>query len=210
KKVARRKRRCPVVNMEEHLNKTDEGRGESKVDGGADKRSLSRAIMQEDLAGFLDLVRDDTARIWDADGHGWTALHWACSRGSTVMTYAILQEMQLSKEAGADCDLERPYDVPKLCRQLDLPEKLNGWSPLHLAVIGGHLEVVHLLMEADCDPSAKDKVGDRPIECLKRTKDRDGLAQKLRNALLDLSDTEESSCDSSTVSPLRGGDKCRK
>lgn len=56
--------------------------------------------MQEDIAGFLRLVKEDGACIWDSDGHGWTALHWACSRGSTIMTFAILQEMTLSQEAG--------------------------------------------------------------------------------------------------------------
>lgn len=31
------------------------------------------------------------ANVWDADSHGWTALHWACSRGSAVMTTILLQ-----------------------------------------------------------------------------------------------------------------------
>lgn len=62
-------------------------------------RSLARTIMQEDVTGLLRLVQKG-ACISDNDGHGWTPLHWACSRGSTVMTYAILQEIRLSQAKG--------------------------------------------------------------------------------------------------------------
>lgn len=41
---------------------------------------------------------------------------------------------------------------------LDLREKIGGWTALHLAAIGGHLDVVYMLMEAGCDPRVKDKV----------------------------------------------------
>lgn len=41
---------------------------------------------------------------------------------------------------------------------LNAAEELNGWTPLHLAAIGGHLDVVYLLMEAGCDGHVKDKV----------------------------------------------------
>lgn len=63
-------------------------------------RSLARTIMQEDVAGFLRLVQEEGACVRDTDCHGWSPLHWACSRGSTVMTYAILKEMRSSQEAG--------------------------------------------------------------------------------------------------------------
>lgn len=65
------------------------------------RSSLARTIMQEDVAEFLYLVQEG-ARMWDIDDHGWSALHWACSRGSTVMTYAILQEIRSSQETGGN------------------------------------------------------------------------------------------------------------
>lgn len=55
--------------------------------------------MQEDVAGFSHLVQEGTG-ILDSDGHGWSALHWASSRGSTVLTYGILQEIKLLRETG--------------------------------------------------------------------------------------------------------------
>lgn len=42
---------------------------------------------------------------------------------------------------------------------LNATEGLNGWTPLHLAAIGGHVDVVYLLMEAGCDSRVQDKVG---------------------------------------------------
>lgn len=56
--------------------------------------------MQEDVAEFMHLVQEKGACVSDTDAHNWTALHWACSRGSTVMTYVILREMRASREAG--------------------------------------------------------------------------------------------------------------
>jgi len=67
------------------------------------RSSLARTIMQEDVAEFLRLVQEG-ASVWEFDDHGWTPLHWACSRGSTVLTYAILQEVRSSQEAGGPMD----------------------------------------------------------------------------------------------------------
>lgn len=72
------------------------------------RSSLARTIMQEDVPEFLRLVQEGT-RVWDFDDHGWSPLHWACSRGSIVMTYAILQEMRSSQEAGGHLPLILPH-----------------------------------------------------------------------------------------------------
>lgn len=42
---------------------------------------------------------------------------------------------------------------------LNAKEGLSGWTPLHLAAIGGHIDVVYLLMEAGCDSRVQDRVG---------------------------------------------------
>lgn len=42
---------------------------------------------------------------------------------------------------------------------LNATEGLSGWTPLHLAAIGGHVDVVYLLMEAGCDSRVQDRVG---------------------------------------------------
>lgn len=55
--------------------------------------------MEEDVEGFMRLTREG-ARVSEADAHGWTPLHWACSRGSAVMTHVLLQELRTPEEAG--------------------------------------------------------------------------------------------------------------
>eukprot|EP00903_Cladosiphon_okamuranus_P010315 g9762.t1 len=134
------------------------------------------------------------ASVWDIDDHGWSPLHWACSRGSTVMTFGILQEMRSSQETGPP-RCEETGDA--VSDYLNATETLSGWTALHLATIAGKLDVVYLLMEAGCDPQVKDKVGDRPVNCIRRTRNPGWLAKRMRNALLDLSDSEDSSADES-------------
>lgn len=57
-----------------------------------------------------------------------------------------------------DSGSERADDATDILDCRNLQERLNGWTALHLAAIGGHLDVVYLLMEAGCDPQVKDKV----------------------------------------------------
>jgi ankyrin repeat protein len=41
---------------------------------------------------------------------------------------------------------------------------MNGWLPLHVAAIGGHLEVVYLLLAAGARAGAVDATGDKPAD----------------------------------------------
>ncbi|CAN0408177.1 unnamed protein product [Ectocarpus sp. 8 AP-2014] len=203
-KLDRRKRRCPVVSVHRYPNNTEDD-GEGKEDEGAGKRrSFARVVMQEDVAGFSRLVQEGTG-ILDSDGHGWSALHWASSRGSTVLTYGILQEIKLLREADSSAGEGTDGASNAVAGFLDLRENLGGWTALHLAAIGGHLDVVYMLMEAGCDPRVKDKVGDQPIHCIRRKRKSEGLVKRLRNALLDLSDSEEGSCEENMEPPPRRG-----
>ncbi|CAM9495672.1 unnamed protein product [Ectocarpus fasciculatus] len=210
-KLDRRKRRCPVVNVHRYPNSSeDDGEGKEDEETGKRRRvnsvamplymSFARVVMQEDVTGFSRLVQEGIG-ILDSDGHGWSALHWASSRGSTVLTCGILQEIKLLQEADSSAGEGTDGASDAVVGFLDLREKLGGWTALHLAAIGGHLDVVYMLMEAGCDPRVKDKVGDQPIHCIRRKRTSKGLVKRLRNALLDLSDTEESSCEES-MEPL--------
>eukprot|EP00752_Nemacystus_decipiens_P010115 g9016.t1 len=193
-KLERRRRRCPTVTVEKYLNNDrDEGERTENGEAGIIRPSIARTIMQEDVTEFLRLVQEG-ACVWDSDDHGWSPLHWASSRGSTIMTYAILQEMRSSQEAG-DSGSDSGNAISDY---LNATEKLSGWTALHLAIIAGKLDVVYLLMEAGCNPQVKDKVGDKPVNCIGRIRNSGGVARRLRNALLDLSDSEDGSCDEST------------
>lgn len=52
---------------------------------------------------------------------------------------------------------------------LNATERLSGWTPLHLAAIGGHVDVVYLLMEAGCDARVQDKVGFHHYDTISKT-----------------------------------------
>ncbi|CAM9805159.1 unnamed protein product [Ectocarpus sp. 12 AP-2014] len=139
-KLDRRKRRCPVVHVHRYPNNSEDD-GEGKEDKGAGKRRRASIVMQEDVAGFSHLVQEGTG-IFDSDGHGWSALHWASSRGSTVLTYGILQEIKLLREADSSAGEGTDGASDAVAGFLDLRENLGGWTALHLAAIGGHLDVV--------------------------------------------------------------------
>jgi len=46
---------------------------------------------------------------------------------------------------------------------LDLPSKNYGWTPLHLASLNGHLEVVKALLDKGANPSVMNKSGSMPL-----------------------------------------------
>jgi len=67
------------------------------------------------VAEFLHLVQEG-ACVADTDAHGWSALHWASSKGSVPMTYVVLQEIQASQQAGDSPCLEMPYTTVRVSR----------------------------------------------------------------------------------------------
>ncbi|CAM9309695.1 unnamed protein product [Sphacelaria rigidula] len=146
--------------------------------------------MQGETGALARWLRDGGSAS-EADNHGWTPLHWACSRGSVSMTSVLLHGLRAAKiESTVD---EADGDHVRDCDPLNAKEHVNGWTPLHLAAVGEFLDVVYLLMEAGCDPSVKDNLGDKAINCVERATARQGKrCQRLRNALLDLSDSDSS------------------
>ncbi|KAH8072542.1 hypothetical protein JL720_11106 [Aureococcus anophagefferens] len=66
---------------------------------------------------------------------------------------------------------------------LDAKEALDGWTPLHLAVVGRHVAVVRLLLKAGARADAKDKHGDapsHPAASMTIIVDDDGVAHDLK------------------------------
>lgn len=66
-------------------------------------------IMQGNIAGLIHRLRDSEI-VSEADAHGWTPLHWACSRGNVVVVHILLQEIRAAKAEGclrlvaSECD----------------------------------------------------------------------------------------------------------
>ncbi len=103
--------------------------------------------------------------------HGGTPLHWAHFSGSNDVVDLLMQ-------AGADDTLRddvlrvtpRAFGIctpanwgfgDLVRRQLDrdpsLAQVLDGTSPLHEAVRGGHLDIVSMLLAAGADPTRRDR-----------------------------------------------------
>ena len=79
------------------------------------------------------------------DRHGWTALHWASSKGDLD----ILEKLVMN-EADVNCT-----------------DHLNGWTPLHLAAINGQNDAATYLIEQGGEIDIVDKYGDMPKHCVK-------------------------------------------
>jgi ankyrin repeat protein len=49
--------------------------------------------------------------------------------------------------------------------KLNVKEGTNGWTPLHLACMGGHVDIVKRLTKAGASTSKKDFHGATPQDC---------------------------------------------
>lgn len=81
---------------------------------------IARLVMQDNVAGLMRLARKG-AFFSETDGHGWTPLHWACSKGSAVMAHTILHELRVPQHAGEVFNTTypvQPYPCLVECTQL--------------------------------------------------------------------------------------------
>jgi hypothetical protein len=75
------------------------------------------------------------------------------------------------------CELESTTD--------SADRRLQGYAPLHLAILYGHIEVVELLLAAGADPNLIDARGQSPIElCALTTQLSDDESQEIARMLL--------------------------
>jgi len=98
---------------------------------GEDGKCCPNPVHQAAENGDLKLIELFLNTSYDmntGDGHGRTALHWACFNGRTEVVQLFIQS---SKEYGIDLNAR---DVA-------------GWTPFHWACFGGSTETVRLLMK---------------------------------------------------------------
>ena len=74
---------------------------------------------------MYDLIRDGVDPN-GTDRHGWTALHWATSKGHS----AVLEVL-----------IDNDSDV-------NAADFINGWTPLHLSAINNQLGAAETLLDA--------------------------------------------------------------
>eukprot|EP00942_MAST-04A_sp_MAST-4A-sp1_P004199 g4199.t1 len=99
----------------------------------------------------------DGVDVNGTDRHGWTALHWASSKGDIDII-----EKLIFNEADVNC-----------------ADHLNGWTPLHLTAINHQPEAASYLIEQGGQIDSVDKYGDIPKHCVR-------LGRRGANALVDI------------------------
>ena len=55
-------------------------------------------------------------------------------------------------------------------KYINCVEKINGWSPLHIACIKGNFEIIELLLNNGSTISIKDSFGEYPYELVELKK----------------------------------------
>lgn len=91
--------------------------------------------------------KTETKVLKSMDKHGWSPLHIAAGKGNLDVCKILLNHKTTMK-------------------RINLMDKLAGFTPLHLACIGGHYEVVKRLVEVGAHRSIKNKLNDTPVDCI--------------------------------------------
>jgi uncharacterized protein len=119
-------------------------------------------LMIAAIRGHLDAARQLIQRGADVNMPGWTPLHYAASRpdpDSAAMVRLLL-------EHHAYIDAESP----------------NRSTPLMLAAMYGHRDLVKLLLDEGADPSLRNEQGLTAVDFARRA-DRDDLAEQIAQRL---------------------------
>ena len=116
------------------------------------------------------------------DVEGYTMIHHAAKNGDVAVLIALKERLEISEAPGCSKAVEGPtsplYAELGIVREAEvLPTGQNilqavsqnsadGKTPLHLAVAGGSLDVLHFLLDSDCDPNVLMNDGSTALHCV--------------------------------------------
>ncbi|KAJ1302779.1 hypothetical protein OPQ81_003087 [Rhizoctonia solani] len=127
---------------------------------GASLNELALSAARTDNVSLFDDIVEQVTKgkpfdINHQDGLGNTALHYAAKSASITVLEKILEYEHPLHEGEGGCDV-------------DLQNRLEGYTPLHFAVriqdADERLAVVESLLDAGADDTIKDKHGQRAID----------------------------------------------
>lgn len=116
-------------------------------------------LMMAALKGHTEFVRKLIARDAAVNKPGWAPLHYAATKGDTVILAMLLEEH-------AFIDAQSP----------------NGTTPLMMAAHYGTEAAVHLLLEEGADPLMKNELGLTAIDFARRA-DRPAIAEMIAKTI---------------------------
>lgn len=110
-------------NEEESDNEVDPDSGTDDEDVQYDdqaSRELLFAIHNEKSEQVQKVLRKEGVNIKYQDRHGWSALHWAASKGNSEIVELII-------------DHRRAVQHKNVKSLVNMQDKLAGWTPLHVS-----------------------------------------------------------------------------
>jgi len=105
--------------------------------------TLACAVVEDDLERVRELVTQGHRVVWEPWPFDETALHFAADHGNAAMIAILV-------DAGGRAFIDALG---------------NGWTPLGLAALKGHVEAVRVLLTRGADPNARDvdHAGESPL-----------------------------------------------
>lgn len=147
-----------VVDDDDDDSDIDRDDGEDDDDDDQDpelNQELFVCCYRENVSQLKKLLRSG-ANPFARDRHGWTPLHWAASRGFNEVIEILLDARQDSGKS--------------MPRYINSKEFVSGWTPLHAACINTHTQSVELLLRHKARRKALDKFGEKPVDCIGKSK----------------------------------------
>jgi len=113
-----------------------------KKSGSTPRNSTLHKVSLENLIQLNNLISEE---IKGRGKDGFTALHWACSKGNKEIVQLLLNSENINAKTK------------------------EGLTPLHYAIKTENLEIVKLLVAAGADKESKDKKGNTPLATARKT-----------------------------------------
>jgi ankyrin repeat protein len=154
--------------------------------------ALMEAVKSKDVQKLKTLLKDPLTPVEEADEQGFTPLLWSAREGMVEITSLLLNrganpnhlDSWMGANAGHKAGFWGRSEVMKLLvnHRLDINGQglYNGYTPLHDAVSGNHLETAQVLVNAGAKTDIRGHDGKTPLDIAKENRNADMI--KLLNS----------------------------